>query len=253
MKLLKSLKQRISNFSTRNTPEFPLKLTMERKNTFIDGFLNGILSTRGRVQFLQCGANDGITVDPLRHFILDNASKVAGVMIEPLHDVYERLKYNVADFPNIVPLNVATGPDEEITLYRIKEEYVAEYRGIIATGITSFDRSRVLRKAQVQLRIEGVEPEDCIEEVRQNCYTVSQLINMHADLLGNESFLQIDVEGFDDQVIYTIDFDMHRPVGINFEAINLSAKKLDELKLFLEAQGYKCIAWNKDDILAVKR
>ena len=87
-------------------------------------------------------------------------------MIEPLHDVYERLKYNVADFPNIVPLNVATGPDEEITLYRIKEEYVAEYRGIIATGITSFDRSRVLRKAQVQLRIEGVEPEDCIEEVR---------------------------------------------------------------------------------------
>ena len=219
---------------------------------FLDGFLTGLLHSNDKLGLLQCGANDGVTVDPVRQFILRNPEKVHAVLVEPLPDIHALLTENYAGQEHVKALNLAIGPQESIELYRIKREYTEQYKGIIASGITSFNRDFVLRKATSQLKIENVAPEDRIEAITQQCRTVSQLLDDHADFLGDTFVLQIDAEGFDDEVVYTIDFSRHLPLAINYERENLNSDKEEKLKKFLAAKGYTFVRWNHSDELAVR-
>jgi len=218
---------------------------------FLDGFLSGRLSADGRMGLLQCGANDGITVDPVRSFLLRNPGTVSAVLVEPLPDVYASLQANYAGHDHVVTLNVAVGPGDSLELHRIKPAYAAHYHGAIASGVTSFDRDFVLAKATKLLRLEGVAPEDRIETFTQRCLTVSAIIDAHADLLGERPFLQVDAEGFDDRVIYTVDFERHRPIAINYEVQNLGEDRQVALRRHLSDIGYSFVRWSKSDEIAI--
>jgi len=49
---------------------------------------------------LQIGANDGVTDDPRHELVLQH--KLAGLFVEPLPDLFERLRTNYADQPGVV-------------------------------------------------------------------------------------------------------------------------------------------------------
>ncbi|MDG1102910.1 MAG: hypothetical protein P8N75_05985 [Ascidiaceihabitans sp.] len=57
-------------------------------------------------------------------------------------------------------------------------------------------------------------------------------------LFNNIDVLQIDAEGFDDQVIYSSNIENLRPLIINFELTNLDAQKATAVKSFLSKCGY---------------
>ncbi len=63
--------------------------------------------------------------------------------------------------------------------------------------------------------------------------------------------LQIDTEGYDDEVIYNSDLDFFKPNCINFEYKNLSKTKLDNLIKFLEKKSYEILFYENSDCLAV--
>ena len=218
---------------------------------FIDGFLSGHLRNRGNLAILQCGANDGVTVDPVRAFIVRHSNEISAVLVEPLPDVHSRLQENYRASENITTLNVAIGPDREIPLYRIKKKYDAMYSGIIASGITSFDRDFVLRKARNIRGVDSVPVEERIECISVPCLTVSQVIDAY-ETLGIEPFLQVDTEGYDDQVIYSIDLGRHRPIAINYEISLLSNYNLQALQNYLAGNGYRCLRWNQSDEIAIR-
>ena len=236
----------------RTRPVAPQSAERFEKLEYLDGFLEGQLAAGRPICILQCGANDGVTVDPVRAFILRHPDKVKAVLAEPLPDVFDALVANYADHVNVTTLNVAVGPDRQIILYRIKPEYISKYNGIIATGVTSFDRNYVLNKAAGKLDVRSVPPEDRIEHFMQKCLTVSQIIDAYPAQLGAEPFLQIDAEGFDDQIIYTIDFMRHRPIAINYEVRHLSEEKRGALRDYLSTSGYYFIKWKRTDELAVR-
>lgn len=236
----------------QKNPPAPVKTKAIEPLAFLDGFLTGALSAGDKLGLLQCGANDGMTVDPVRSFILRNPSTVNCVLVEPLPDIYAALQTNYANQDHVTTLNIAIGPDDTIKLYRIKPEYSDQYRGIIASGITSFDREFVLQKATRQLKIEGVPPESRIESITQQCQTISQVIDAHAAALGTAPFVQIDAEGFDDTVVYTIDFERHQPIAINYEVDNLTEDKHLKLRAYLAERGYYFIRWTHSDELAIR-
>ncbi|WP_299782444.1 FkbM family methyltransferase [uncultured Roseobacter sp.] len=217
---------------------------------FVDGFLTGLIAREGKIGVLQCGANDGVTVDPINRFLIRNKSNVKAVLVEPLPDVFEQLKENYAGNENVACLNVALGPEGKLTLYRLKAEYSDRYRGIIASGITSFDRNHVLKKSMNLVGIDEIPPEDRVEEVEVECMTVSRLIDDHADRLSDQPFVQIDAEGFDDQVVYSVDLERHRPLGFGYEFNKLSIEKLGKLREHLARHGYSTVTWSKSDELA---
>jgi len=218
---------------------------------FLDGVLTGLLCRNETLGLLQVGANDGVTVDPVRDFLTRNRGKVGAVLVEPLPDVFEILSRNYKDQPRIRLLNAAVGLDGPLTLYRIRKEYNDKYSGIIATGITSVDREFVLRKSKHLVGIESVPLEDRIEPVVAPGYTVTQIILENEDLIGRSPFLQVDAEGFDDEVIRSIDFTKIRPIAISFEISNLGDERRTRLHELLTKQGYTIFSWSDDEELAL--
>jgi hypothetical protein len=63
--------------------------------------------------------------------------------------------------------------------------------------------------------------------------------------------LQIDAEGYDDQVIYNSSIDFFKPKFINFESKNLDKDNLKNLIKYLKENSYECIKWKTSDHLAV--
>src|SRR4051812_34422848 len=87
--------------------------------TISDVLLKMVLSG-GKTQdftFIQIGANDGVSNDPIRRYVVEYGFK--GVLIEPQPDVFTRLKANYSGMPGITFENAAIAAcDGEIEMYR---------------------------------------------------------------------------------------------------------------------------------------
>jgi FkbM family methyltransferase len=57
---------------------------------------------------LQIGSNDGLTGDPIRPLLLRNA-KWKALLVEPVPFLFEKLRVNYAEIPNVSFMNVAVG------------------------------------------------------------------------------------------------------------------------------------------------
>jgi hypothetical protein len=55
--------------------------------------------------------------------------------------------------------------------------------------------------------------------------------------------LQVDVEGADDDVIYSSSIDVTSPRIVNFESVHLDAARRSKLFRYLESRGYSLIHW----------
>lgn len=217
---------------------------------FIYGLLEGAATTRqNKLLLVQVGANDGVTNDPIVRWINDNIYRTEACFIEPQADVYEVLKSNYAHHPCAQFHNVAVGADGVIKLFRINSKYSHLYRGIIASGITSHNREYVLGKIKKNMDLTEIrDPLVCLEEFTIPCRPLESLISADSRRID---FLQIDAEGYDDQVIYHSSVPRLRPRIINYEFIHLSEAKRASLREFLTARGYKIIRWSNEDECAI--
>ena len=90
--------------------------------------------------FVQVGANDGVLDDPLRELIYQH--HFPGLLIEPLPDLFERLKTNYAGEHQLVYENVAILDREgPVEIHRIRSD--ADVPGHWH-GIASFHRKNLL-------------------------------------------------------------------------------------------------------------
>jgi len=70
---------------------------------------------------------------------------------------------------------------------------------------------------------------------RVNSIPLDQLLRRHG--LSSLDLLQIDVEGYDYEILKTLDFDQIRPLFINYERV-LLADTEEECRQMLVGQGY---------------
>lgn len=183
-------------------------------------------SKKSDFNFIQIGANDGISFDFLYDFIVSRRSK--GVVLEPVSEYYCELVENYKNYKDILPVNIAVHPDlKSIKIFKIKETSKYKYPDWVK-GIASFDPQH-----HVRLKIET---EDITEEIVHGD-TLSNIINSYY-LPKKIDYIQIDTEGFDFQILKMIDFKSIFPSMIKFESINLLAdEKVKAIKILLE-NGY---------------
>lgn len=60
------------------------------------------------VKFVQVGAHDGVSGDPINQFVI--ADGWMGLVIEPVPHLFERLQQTYRDVPSVAYLNVCVGP-----------------------------------------------------------------------------------------------------------------------------------------------
>jgi FkbM family methyltransferase len=192
------------------------------------------LATRERFSIVQVGAYIGDTVnDHLHAFLLQELPRhpqSTVVLVEPVTEYFEQLRKGYSRLSGVRFENVAIADQEgERDFYRLGAdpgpqgfpEWLSQLGSLRPTRMTEmWDRYEQglinepvemadLRAWWLQNRV--------VETVR--CLTLHQLFDRHD--IQELDLLQIDAEGYDYEILRTIDFTRIRPRFVNYERVRL--------------------------------
>ena len=173
-----------------------------------ESFLYRHLEVHKTFSFLQIGANDGVMNDPIYQFNMDNKSVVSGFVLEPLPDIYDKLVKNYQSCSNITAFNLAIHETEtEMVLHRVKPALAALVPEF-ARGVASFDADH-WEKTTI------VPNAGYMEQVKVKCMSFANFVKSNG--IDSLDLLLIDTEGYDYQILMSIDFTLIKPRMIRFE------------------------------------
>lgn len=173
--------------------------------------------------FVQIGALDGVTADPIYRYVREYHWN--GLLVEPQPEAFQHLLENYHDEPQLQFVNAAIGHEHGArSLYFVP----CDGRPTVLQGMASFN-ARLIRK-QLPRRIAIVPrtvPTLPLQSLLER-YRVTAI-----------DLLQIDVEGFDYEVIKMVDFGRLSPRIIHYEHIHLSESDRRECQDLLVSRGYR--------------
>jgi hypothetical protein len=83
-------------------------------------FVERLIKQAKPVKFINIGTSDGVRFDSL--YLTDTDQRWSGLVVEPLPDIFERLKSNYKDYPDVIPINIAFHPTESFaTICRVDQ------------------------------------------------------------------------------------------------------------------------------------
>lgn len=187
--------------------------------------------------FVQIGSNDGVTGDPIyRHLA---ARDWRGVVVEPLPDIFERLKESYRDRPHVRAINAAvTASSGRMTIFRVDGRHPDD--PFWADQLASFDRQTIMK------HVWGVPNlSDRIKPVEVRTITWKNLIS---DISPPAiDFLHVDTEGHDYEVLRQIDWiSPDAPTAVLFEHRHLTSIDIVSSQRMFEAAGYEFIQGGGD-------
>jgi FkbM family methyltransferase len=186
-----------------------------------------------RAFFVEIGSNDGEQHDHLRPFILSR--EWAGIMVEPVPYIFDRLRRNYGGVERVILENAAVGPrDGELPFYYLVDASEEERRQLPDwyDGIGSFLKEAVLSHAA---HIQDVERRIVCAQVPT--LTFESLCRKHG--VDRVDLLLVDAEGYDWEIIRSIDFKGSRPELVVYEHFHLDPEDRAEAAAGLEALGYE--------------
>ncbi len=183
---------------------------------------------------VQIGAFDGHSGDQLHKWIVRYSW--AGILVEPQPRVFSALQQTYADQPQLDLRNVAvaTTPGPR-TLYTVRDD--ADVPGW-AGQVASFDEKHVSSKG---LSETGAE---ITESLTVECVTFAELLSG----VERVDLLQIDVEGYDAELLRQFDFDTYLPAIVRFENAHLSANDHNASISRLIGYGYRVAICRRDTV-----
>jgi len=181
--------------------------------------------------FVKVGANDGITGDPCSDLLL-RTQRWKGLLIEPVPYCLARLEANFSDRTRFSFAPVAIGSKEgEAPFYYVDERAKAALPGLppYFDQLGSFSREHIVKHL-------GGALEPFIVERRVPVRRLSPLLDERG--IGEVHLLHVDVEGFDFEVLKSLDFPKHAPVLVFIEHKHLGEADRAAMAGLLRANGY---------------
>lgn len=213
-------------------------------SAFQNAFLS-LLSSHAKLRVVQVGANDGRLNDPIFDLMQKFANRTEALLIEPQCVLIPYLRENYAFHPHCQIYNGAIGPAGELRLFSIDPRFWPQlkapqdpswpaYRA--PSGVTSTNRAIV--HAWLTKNLPDRQLID--QAIQETSVPSTPLLPLLAqmDVAPRIDVLQIDTEGFDDQVIYHCSIDSTKPRIIHFESNHLGTERYQELTKRLEAANY---------------
>jgi len=193
--------------------------------------------TRPSVFFIQIGANDGISNDPLYRFVVRFGWE--GILLEPLPEVYEILTDTYRGNEKLLLLNAAiSDQDGRRTIYTVRMDGVVFQK---AHQFSSFRKESLLKQT-----VWVPDIEQRLEERQVECISFDTLLKKTQG--RDVDILQIDTEGYDFTVLNLIDFSRLKPSIICYEHVHMSKAQQNEAAKLLFEQGYRLMKDNLDTI-----
>jgi len=194
------------------------------------GVLEAFAQSRNEVFFIQIGSNDAGYDDPLRRHIRGHGWR--GIMIEPVPHVFARLRERYAAFPRLkfenIAISATSGSQPFYTLRQSSEPNLPPWYDMLG----SFSKANVLKHAQYLPDIA-----DRIVAIDVRCLTLDQLCAQHH--VQSLDVLHIDAEGYDFEIIKTVDFARLKPGILLFEHRHLTSTDQTACQALLLQHGYR--------------
>lgn len=186
-----------------------------------------VASACGEFKFVLIGAFDGVLYDTLPRLAIEN--NWTGILVEPQPNAFAKLQSACADHTCFTLENIAIGLSSG-TL-----DFYTTISG--ASNLASFDRNHLLRF--------GIAPHN-IQTIAVPVETLGGLLDRH----GYErlQLLQIDTEGYDGQILRSIDFTRIQPTIIRYEHLNMVERERSDLIRWLANYGYRFLLEDNDTI-----
>ena len=197
--------------------------------------LRAFAETYAEPVFVEIGANDGVQHDHLREHILERRWR--GIMVEPVPYVFERLQRNYAGVPSVILENAAISDrDGELPFYYLAPPREDERERLPDwyDGIASFSREALLSHVA---NIPDLA--DRVIEAPIPALRFKSLLAKHG--LERVELVVIDTEGFDWQIIQSIDLALQAPALLVYEHFHLSPDDRAACRAHLEAAGYRTL------------
>tara|TARA_R110001592_G_scaffold105385_3_gene296342 strand:+ start:115106 stop:115822 length:717 start_codon:yes stop_codon:yes gene_type:complete len=193
-----------------------------------------------KFNFIQIGGNDGISFDSIFDKITSRASK--GIILEPSPRYFEQLKLNYRNFKSILLLPYAIFEKSGILKLFELNEIGLKNHPAWAAGIGSVD---IQHLTNLNVKLEE------ISTVKVEGITFDYLLESYPQF-SNVDYLQIDTEGYDFEILKSIDFTKFKAKMVKFEFKNLAeieqnkaiAIFCDDYFLFKDELDLVCIRKN---------
>lgn len=202
--------------------------------------------------FLNIGANDGITNDPIYDFIAP--FELRGLAIEPTADAYSRLVENYKNFTHIQCIKAAIYSNIKMPLYRVNNELLEANPAF--SQITTSNKSQLIASlhklineapddhAQNKVNLALLDKQRPIESMLVEDREVTYL--SFSDLCGQYhvtrvDILNLDAEGEDYNIFMSIDLDVWKPKVIIVETMFFNTQQLSLFLKKMARHGYEYI------------
>ncbi|HEY1750133.1 MAG TPA: FkbM family methyltransferase [Caulobacteraceae bacterium] len=223
----------------RYTPRQLLQPELLRNVEFDDVVCRRMFEHGEACVFVQVGAYDGVSTDPLRKYIARCGWR--GVMLEPQPRPAEQLRALYQDAPGIVVLQAAVDRARgQRSLYTVECDELPKWAG----GMASFDRDHIVRHDYL---IPGLA--EHIRELKVDCITFDDVLAKLPP--GRLDLLQIDAEGADGYLLSLFPFARVRPAIVQWEIKNMSRAQQEATLELLCGHGYRVCRSGGEDMLAV--
>jgi FkbM family methyltransferase len=194
-----------------------------------------------RAHFIQIGANDGLTFDPLREILLLPGVHWSGLLVEPVAHLYAQLRERCLPFPDLQTERAAIGEtDGSARIFRVETK---PGDPIWLEHLASFDRE-ILRRTAAALP----DVEERIVGETVPCLRVETLLRNHA--IEHTDLLVIDTEGWDWRVLRQFDLGRLRPWLILVEHQHLTDEEKRATYEALARGGYEWAETPEGDTIA---
>jgi FkbM family methyltransferase len=194
----------------------------------------------GELSFIQIGAFDGSTWDPLQRHI--DSYHWRGVLVEPQARAAEQLRQRYRGNERITIIQAALDDKcQRRAFFTVSSEAAPEW----TAGLASFRREVILKHSSV---IEGLET--MIREEVVDCITFDEVLGKLPD--ERLDLLQIDAEGSDGYLLSLFPLDRIQPAIIHWEVSHLTKVERDVTFSRLAKYGYRFAPSGSADMIAVK-
>src|SRR6516162_7666049 len=199
-----------------------------------------LMAERGNtLNFIQVGANDGKHGDPLHSFIVKYPWH--GILVEPQPDIFAKLRENYAAMKSrLIFENIAIAKDLSTIAMYMRPGHPHAYEA----SVVSVNPKAVARQLGLRLRN--------LERFFVPCTPLNELVRKYS--MSHIDVLQIDAEGYDYDVLKTLDLSEVSPLIIQFEHGQLTPQKISSAVEYLNSHGYRILyGGHQTDTLALHR
>jgi len=172
-----------------------------------DSLVLSLSQRKGRLNFVQIGANDGVTADPIYHLLPMVSEPVRGLLIEPVTEYFNELSNNYSKYRGIDVLRTAIHPTARHLTIFFPSVLSRQNSGLLAKGIASADPEHWRKSSYLQDESEldsEVVPAMSINRLLET-------IDWPVDLL------LVDTEGMDFEILMDLDLAKFQIEAIRFE------------------------------------